>query len=157
DETGGWSMRRIARLIVTGCVVASLLGGCSSSGSTGNKVLSKSEYIAQADAICRSYAGKIDSIVSGARSGLTVDQQKQIFNDKLIPLHRGQLAALRALRPPKADQARIDEFVINMSQAINTIVAGVNAAKSVDDLRAIKPSGLAKFKKEAAAYGMKYC
>ena len=154
-------MRRISRLIVTGCLVASLLGACSSNGSTGkvtgNKVLSKSDYIAHADAVCRSYGGRIDSIISGAGSGLTVDQQKQIFRDKLIPLFREQLAALSNLRPPKADKARIDEFLINMSQAINTIVAGVNAAKSVDDLRAIKPSGLARFKQEAAAYGMKVC
>jgi hypothetical protein len=154
-------MRRISRLVVTGCVVASLLGACSSSGSTGkvtgSKVLSKSEYIAQADAICRSYSGKIDSVVSGSGSGLTVEQQKQIFRDKLIPLFRGELIALSDLRPPKADQARIDEFRINMSQAINTIVAGVNAAKSVADLRDIKPSGLVKFKQQATAYGMKYC
>jgi hypothetical protein len=154
-------MRRISRLIVAGCLVASLLGACSSSGSTGkvtgNKVLSKSDYIAQADAICRSYSGKIDSVVSGAGSGLTLEQQKQIFRDKLIPLFRGQLVALSDLRPPKADQARIDDFRLNMSQAINTIVAGVDAAKSVADLRNIKPSGLAKFKKQAEAYGMKYC
>ena len=154
-------MRRISRLVVTGCVVASLLGACSSSGSTGktnsNKVLSKSEYIAQADAICRSYSGKIDSVVSGAGSGLTVEQQKQIFREKLIPLFKGQLIALSDLHPPKADQERIDEFRLNMSQAINTIIAGVNAAKSVADLRDIKPSGLARFKKQAEAYGMKYC
>jgi hypothetical protein len=151
-------MRRISRLVVTGCVVASLLGACSSTGKvTPNEVLSKSEYIAQADAICRSYSGKIDSVVSGAGSGLTVEQQKQIFREKLIPLFKGQLVALSNLRPPKADQARIDDFRINMSQAINTIVAGVNAAKSVADLQDIKPSGLAKVKKLAAAYGMKYC
>jgi hypothetical protein len=153
-------MGRISRLIVAGCVVASLLGACSSSGKvTGNKVLSKSDYISHADAICRSYAAKIDSVFSAAAAGptLTVEQLKQVFNEKQIPLFRGELADLRTLRPPRADRARISAMLVNLSQAINTIVGEVGGATSVAELNAIHPSGLARFKLATKDYGMKAC
>ena len=153
-------MGGISRLIVAVCVVAVLVGACSSNGAgkvTANKVLSKSEYIAHADAICRSYRGRLNGVVGGAGSGLTVEQARKIFNEKLIPLFRSQLAALRTLRPPRADQARTDQFLTDMAQAINTIVVQVIAAKSMAELNAIHPSGLARFKKAAEAYGMKIC
>jgi hypothetical protein len=153
-------MGRIARLIVAGCVVASLLGACSSTSSgkgTRNKILSKSEYIDQADAICKSYGSRIDGVVSHAGNGLTLEQAQQIWNEKLIPLFRGQLADLRRLRPPRADQARIDKFLLDMSQAINTFAAKVSTANSVSEINAIHPTGLARFKKAAVAYGMKVC
>ena len=56
-------MGRTLRLIVAGCVVASLLGACGSDDPpekpNPNKVLTKSEYIKQADAICKSYGKRI--------------------------------------------------------------------------------------------------
>ena len=155
-------MGRAPRLIVAGCVVASLLGACGSDDPpekpNPNKVLTKSEYIEQADAICKSYGKRIRGVYSSAGGGLTFAQSKKILEEKLIPLFRGELLDLIALRKPDADKVELnDKFLLNLSQGINTIIARVGAARSISDLNAINPPGLQKAKKAAKAYGIKEC
>jgi len=149
----------MSRLIVAGCVVASLLSACGSSSPkvAPNKVLSKSEFIDRANAICKSYHRRIDGVVGSARSGQTFEQAKKTLTETLIPLFRGELAELRALRPPKADVARVTKFTINLSQGINTIEGRVGAAKSMTELSAIVAPGLVRAKKAAQAYGITEC
>ena len=149
------------RLIVAGCVVASLLGACGSDGPAKpapNKILTKSEYIEQADAICKSYSKRIRGVYRSAGGGLTFEQSKKILDEKLIPLFRGQLVDLIALRKPEKDKVHLnDKFLLNLSQGINTIIAQVGAAKSMSDLNKINPPGLQKAKKAAEQYGIKEC
>jgi len=61
------------------------------------------------------------------------------------------------LRPPRADRALIASMLVNLSQAINTIVGKVGGATSIAELDAIHPSGLARFKTATKNYGMKAC
>jgi hypothetical protein len=154
-------MGRTPRLIVAGCVVASLLGACGSDGSgkpAPNKILTKSEYIEQADAICKSYGKRIRGVYRSAGGGLTLEQAKKTLNEKLIPLFRGELVDLIALRKPEADKIHLnDKFLLNLSQGINTIIVQVRAAKSISDLDAINPPGLQRAKKAAKEYGIKEC
>ena len=76
----------------------------------------------------------------------------------MIPLFRGELLDLIALRKPDADKVELnDKFLLNLSQGINTIIARVGTARSISDLNAINPPGLQKAKKAAEAYGIKEC
>ena len=154
-------MGRTPRLIVAGCVVASLLGACGSDGSAKpnpNKILTKSEYIKRADAICKSYGQRIRGVYGSAGGGLTFEQAKKILDEQLIPLFRGELLDLIALRKPEADKVELnDKFLLNLSQGINTIIAKVGAAKNMSDLNAINPPGLQRAKRAAQAYGIKQC
>jgi hypothetical protein len=154
-------MGRTPRLIVAGCVIASLLGACGSDGSAKpdpNKILTKSQYIERADAICKSYGERIRGVYNSAGGGLNFVQSKKILSDKLIPLFRAELLDLIALKPPKADKVRLnDKFLLNLSQGINTVIARVGAAKTMRDLDAINPPGLQRAKQAALAYGIKQC
>jgi len=157
-------MGRTPRLIVAGCVVASLLGAlgaCGSDGSakpTPNKILTKAEYIERADAICKSYGERIRGVYHSAGGGLNFVQSKKILVEKLIPLFRAELLDLIALRKPDADKVQLnDKFLLNLSQGINTIIARVASAKTMTDLNGINPPGLQRAKQAALAYGIKQC
>jgi hypothetical protein len=153
-------MGRFSRVIVVTAVVASLAAACSSSAkpkTDNGKPLSKAEYIRQSDAICSSYRDRIGAVVGAAGGGLSVTEAKDIYNTKLIPLFEAELHELRLLRPPKADAALLNNALLAMSSAINTIQGRVGGAHSIADLNAINPTGIARWKTAAAKYGMHAC
>jgi hypothetical protein len=120
--------------------------------------LTKAQYIKAADRICDSYGKRITSIVNAAGSSMTLERARKTFQEKLIPLFRGQLAELRQLKPPRADFPKLyTDFLLALSSGINTIDGRVAGAKSLSDLNAINPTGLERAKRAAAAYGMKVC
>ena len=80
-----------------------------------------------------------------------------MFNEKLIPLFRGELAELRALKPPTADVVLIRKALLGMSSGINTIEGKVGGAESIVDLNAINPKGIARWKYAVGKYGMHVC
>ena len=151
-------MGKFSRVVVAAGLIVVLAAACgSSSKPDSNKPLSKAEYIKQADSICRTYGERISSVVGSAGSGLTLEESKKIFNDKLIPLFRAEQDELRALRPPKEDAAVLDRALVRMSSGINTIVGRVDAAESIEQLNEIKPTGIGDWRLAAGKYGMTVC
>ncbi len=151
-------MVKFSRAVIATGLIVSLAAACSSSSKTDStKPLSKAEYIKQSDSICRTYNERINSVVGSAGSGLTLEDAKKIFTDKLIPLFRSEHAELSALRPPKADAAVLDQALVRLSSGINTIVGRVGGAESIEQLNAIKPTGLGDWRVAAGKYGMSVC
>jgi len=153
-------MARFSRVIVVATVVAALATACSSSAkpkTDNGRPLSKAEYIKESDAICGQYRDRIGSVVSAAGGGLSVTEAKDIYNKKLIPLFEAELQELRALRPPKADATLLNNALLAMSSAINTIQGRVGGAHSIADLNSINPTGIPRWKSAVAKYGMHVC
>ena len=154
-------MGRISRLIVAALLAALLVGACSSKSAPKvdpNLPLTKAAYIKAADATCKTYGDQISGIVGASGGGLTVVESKKVFDTKLIPLFRAELAALRTLKPPKADaHALQNNFLLNLSQGINSIAGDVEKATTIEELDAIAPQGLVNAKAAAKSYGMKTC
>ena len=152
-------MGRFSRVVVAAGLIVMLAAACGSSSKpkTTGKPLSKAEYIKQSDSICRTYNERINSVVGSAGSGLTLEDAKKIFTDKLIPLFRSEHDELSALRPPKADAAVLEHALLRLSSGINTIVGRVGGAESIEQLNAIKPTGLGDWRVAAGKYGMTVC
>ena len=153
-------MGRFSRVVVAAGLIVMLAAACGSSSkpkTDSTKPLSKAEYIKQSDSICRTYNERINSVVGSAGSGLTLEDAKKIFTDKLIPLFRSEHDELSALRPPKKDEAYFEAALLRLSSGINTIVGRVDGAESIEQLNAIKPTGLGDWRVAAGKYGMTVC
>lgn len=96
--------RLIATFILAGC------GGSSSSSSTSGEALSKSEFLAQGNAICAEgeeeiqAAGKKVFTSSKAPSQAT---QEKFATDTIIPNVQQQIDGIDALTPPSGDESQV--------------------------------------------------
>ena len=128
-------------------------GASGASGATGagGAPLSKSEFIAQADAACKSGNEALDK--SGQKlfsdGSPSTEEITQYVDQSFVPTIEGELDAIRSLTPPEGDEETIDDIL----QAAQTSVENVkddpsllesgNPFKEADDL--------------ANQYGLKVC
>jgi hypothetical protein len=82
-------------------LVASALA--ASCGGGGGDPLTKEEYIAEADAICKDANEQIDAL-GEPQSAEDIAE----FAEQAVAIGEEQLAKLRALRPPEADEATLN-------------------------------------------------
>jgi hypothetical protein len=82
-----------------------LLAGCGGGGG-GSQRLTRDEYAAKADVICRKY-NKLTNAVGNPKNlaGLA-----KAF-DKALPLLENAISDLRKLKPPKSEQNTVDEWL----------------------------------------------
>jgi hypothetical protein len=92
----------VRRLLVVALAVT-LVAGC---GGGGGKRLSKTQYAARADAICRKY-NRLSQAIANPKS------LKQLADavDKITPLLDRSVTELRKLSPPKNEQATADQWL----------------------------------------------
>ena len=115
----------MGRLIVVALAVT-LVAGCGG----GGKRLSKTEYAAQADAICRKYNSL--SQISNPKS--LSDVARAV--DKLTPLLDKSIKDLRKLKPPKDEQATADRW-LDKVQAIRDDLAKVGDRAAKKDTKGV--------------------
>lgn len=156
-------MRRAATALALAGVL--LAGGCGGDGGDG---LSKSEYIAEADAICRSAqaqaAAPIQSLtatVSGSPSRTRLRKAARIVAE-LQTIGTSYLTRLRALEQPADDTTAIERFlaptgrVVGMlSEARDALERGA-AVEALGVLQKAQPLD-AEAGSAARAYGFKRC
>jgi hypothetical protein len=104
-------IRRASILFLALLFVAGCGGGGGGGGSGGGKSaeqprLSKADYAAKADAICRKYNKRTEAI--GNPKTLS-DLAKSL--DRAVPLLNNVIAELRALQPPKSEQHTVDRWL----------------------------------------------
>lgn len=147
-------------------LVAGLAAGCGGddkgkAATTTNgsgPPLSKTEFVARADAICTKTASTIKVAAAklrkaGAKSGtLRKTQVAKFFTDSSLPAYERQLAGLRDLTPPSGDEQVIDAQISALAGAIDKVKADpiVYASRT-----AVDP--FAEFNTRAPRYGMKVC
>lgn len=144
-----------AALIASGC--GSDDGGGSSSDETATTTatqsgepLTKAEFIASADEICAAGDAKIDA--GGQAFAGTSAKVDELTHTVIVPGLKEEIAQLRALTPPEADQAQIDDFINTFEDGVDQLdedpsqLAGGDAFKTIIKARQV-----------AGDYGMKAC
>jgi outer membrane murein-binding lipoprotein Lpp len=111
----------VRRLLVVALAVT-IVAGC---GGGGGKRLSRTEFAAKADAICRKY-----SRLSQAVANPTSLAELSAAVKKLTPLLDQSLGELRKLNPPKNEQATVDRWLGEVEAIRNDLAkVGDKAAK----------------------------
>ena len=97
-------MRRALFIVLAGLFLA----GCGGGGSSGSgaQPLSRQQYAAKADAICRKYTARTNTLGHPT----TLAGLAKTF-DRGLPLLTKELAELRGLTPPKSEQKTVDEWL----------------------------------------------
>ncbi len=133
-----------------------LLAGCGGGGG-GSQRLSRDEYAAKADVICRKY-NKLTSAV-GSPKGLA--GLAKAF-DQALPLLGNAITDLRKLKPPQSEQKTVDEWLAQSEvlkhdlQEIRDQARAKNL-KGVQDAYARASANDKQGNKLAAKLGMKVC
>jgi hypothetical protein len=99
------------------------------SSGTSEAAPTKSQYFARVAAICRIYGPKLDRIVPAdiAEPANVIETMRQA-----LPLIKGQTDAVRALRPPNALRAKVNQWLDLHEHRIAKLEEAMRAAKKLD-------------------------
>jgi hypothetical protein len=113
------SAARPVHAAVLAALLIALLVGCSGGGSDP-----KAEFVKAATKVCDDSADEIE-VASSAQltPQSTADQVTQFLAQKLVPLYRKRLDALRALEAPGNDKATITAVLDDQSKVVDAIQA----------------------------------
>jgi len=154
---------RPAALLFLVTVLAAGCGGDNSSGnssstSSGGARLSRSDYAAKADAICKKYNAKTKQIGNNSKS---LSDVARAF-DQALPLLENALAELKALKPPKSEQRDVDEWLAQ-SQVLKHDLQEMRDKAKAKDLKGVQEAFARASANDkqgnrlAAKLGMKVC
>ena len=127
-------MRRTFLLVLPG-LAALALAGCGGGGDSAGGTLTKAEFVAQANAICKDYDARIDALGDPGSIEDLVG-----LAEKAKPIAEDGVARLRALKAPENLQASYDEYLATGDANIDLLVQLGEAAKS-GDVAAIEKIG----------------
>ena len=117
--------------IAIALAVALAAAGCGA-GDGGGDRLTKEEYIAQADAICKQANEEIDALGEPA----TLEEIVTLAASA-IEIQEESLAELRALKPPEEDEATLNEAYDLVEQQVE-VGKQVKAAAEAGDMETIQ-------------------
>lgn len=141
-----------------GLVACALVGAAVATPSPGASSLTKRQFIARGDAICRSATVQISKLPQ--RTTMPVVAAK---GARWLAINRRALKALRALTPPRRDRARVRAMFVLADRSINKGIAGFVAAARSGNLAAFIAAGrraqamINTGHRAARAYGFKAC
>ncbi|MCC6224409.1 MAG: hypothetical protein IT201_13085 [Thermoleophilia bacterium] len=121
---------RRAAAAVAALALAGVAAGCGGGG--GGDRLSKEEFIAQADAICKQANADIDAL--GEPTSL---EEIVTLAASAIKIQEESLAELRALKPPEEDEATLNEAYDLVEQQVE-VGKKVQAAAEAGDMETIE-------------------
>jgi hypothetical protein len=128
------------------------LAACGGGDSKDNKPLSKADYIAKGDAICKKEGAKIDAVAAklGQKSS---EADFANFQKTIVSGLDKELSGLRGLEPPKADADHLNAIY----DEVDAIKQKIADAKPSEIPNLFPSDPFAKPNKEAVAYGFKEC
>ena len=133
-------------------------GGSSTNSSSGGDRLSRSEFAAKADAICKKYNAKTKQIGNNSKS---LSDVAKAF-DQALPLLDNALAELKTLKPPKSEQHDVDKWLAQ-SEVLKHDLQEMRDKAKAKDLKGVQeafPRASANDRlgnRLAAKLGMKVC
>ena len=147
-------MNKLAALVLL--LAGPFLVACQDDEEVGAKPpasppLTKAQLIKRADAICRDRSKEFAATAVPVPKNPTRAQLVDYIEDVLIPEMDRQLAALRALEPPRADVPRIDQMLDEWEDAVEKVKA--DPAKELPRMRTLTARG----DRIATKYGFKVC
>jgi hypothetical protein len=117
----------VRRLLVVLALVA-LLAGCG-----GSTRLSRQEFAKRADALCTKYASDLKKLGQP-----TSFPELATFTDKAVPLAQRLIDDTKKLKPPKDEQATVDQWNTENQKVVDAIRALGDAASKSDQAAAQK-------------------
>ena len=152
-------MRRAAALLLLTVLAAGCGGGGSGGGSSADgDRLTRAEFAAKADAICKKYNQKTKQI--GQNSKSLADVAKAF--DQALPLLENALSEIKALKPPKGEQRSVDEWLAQ-SQVLKHDLQEMRDKAKAKDLKGVQEAYARATANDregnrlAAKLGMKVC
>jgi hypothetical protein len=156
-------MKRVATAMTLLALTA--VAGCGGDGdkaattpSNGGAPLTKAQFIAAADKVCKATTDRIATAATDLRESaektgtIPVSRVASFLTKTSLPAYDAMLKDLRALTPPEDDEKTIDGLIAALAGAIDT-------AKS-DPVKYSKndtPDPFDDANKRAIDYGMKVC
>jgi hypothetical protein len=143
------------RAWVGGVVAAGvLLAACGGGGG-----LSKADYVAKANAICRAAAKQVTDLDAPGRSD--VSELPKVASE-VVAVQRKALDRLKAIKAPKDDRTEIAKWIALVDQTIDQAEVSARSQRSGDITRAIAANlnGAALDKRAdqlARSYGLRGC
>ncbi len=146
-------MKKIRSLALFALALLALFAiGCGSSDSSDSsaEALSKADYIAQGNAICKAGNDELAAAAKEIGSNPSKDQIIAYGNDTLIPNLEDQAASLRALGTPEGDEDTVNAIYDALDKGIAAVKADPAVLVATDD-------PFSEANDLAAAYGLSGC
>jgi len=157
----------VAGTALIAIVVGVALGVTLSGGSSG---LTKAQYTAKADALCKSATSQTTPLIkqvvplaASLATGATASAQKLAsLLGQLHTVTAAGLARLRALAQPSSDHAAINRFLKPLTSVVDAIATAVsmlrgsNPAQALGELEQLQPTA-GQVTSAAHAYGLAQC
>lgn len=118
---------RASHLLLLSGLAALALAGCGGGGDSAGGKLTKAEFVAQANAICKDYDARIDALGDPGSIEDLVG-----LAGKATPIAEDSVAKLRALKAPEDLQAGYDEYLASGDVNVALLTQLGEAAKSGD-------------------------
>jgi hypothetical protein len=149
-------MRRNSFPAVAGLlVIGALAAGCGSSNdnsTTSTASLTKAEWIAKADAICKAGNAKQNAAEQQTfKQKPTQAQIQQFTTDTLLPNIQQQVNSIKALGTPSEQGAQANAVLASAQHAIDAVKADPSSLSQNNN------NPFEETNKLAQAYGMKVC
>jgi hypothetical protein len=129
-------------------------GGGGASSTTAPSI-SKSEFIAKADAICK----KGDDAINAAGAKVfprgkepSKEQVQQFATDSVVPALQGEVDQIRALGAPAGDEDTIDAMLKSVQEGVDQIKGDPSILTQQETPQPFKDANA-----KAKAYGLKVC
>ncbi len=153
-------------LVAVLCSATLAAAGCGDDGdsSSAGKALTKAQYIAQADRICReveaatkTYADQVDALPEGSGT----ERIGNILDGGLAETRKG-VDRLKALQAPSEDRATVKAYFSSIDKAIVVYEGLVQAVRAEDEAKAKRYARQAdplfdEQRRLARQYGFKQC
>jgi ABC-type glycerol-3-phosphate transport system substrate-binding protein len=153
-------LKRLIMLLAGVVVIAAVVAGCGNSDdSSDTTALTKQQFIAQADAICKKGNDEIEEGFESFAKENDIpknqepndEQGKEIVETVIVPSVDTQSEEIRALGAPSGDEDEITAMLDSLDEGIE------EAEEDPESLFDSKSDPFADANKQAKAYGLKVC
>lgn len=117
---------RLTSLGAGALAIALIFAGCGDDSSSSANSISKEEFIAKADAICKQGTRRMEAgLVKFLTDGGEIQKPSQADNEKfivtiLIPSLKREIKELRALGVPDGDEEKVEAMISSLEEGLDT-------------------------------------
>ncbi|MGH2957913.1 MAG: hypothetical protein ACRDL6_13080 [Solirubrobacterales bacterium] len=141
----------LAAMLTTGLIAAGCGDDDGGDGGNGDEALTKEEFVAQGNQICREGNQELDAIANQSfQREPTPEQEERFVNDEVIPNIQGQIDEIRALESPEGDEETINGILDDAEAALDEIRADPSLIEA-------DPGPFAEVNQQLREYGLSTC
>jgi hypothetical protein len=112
--------------VAAAMIVALVLVGCGGGDSSSGSSISKEEFIAKADAICKKGTERLQAAIGKVLKNqpnitkVTKGEQEKIVTTEMVPSVSREVMELRALGVPDGDDEKVDAMITALEEGVET-------------------------------------